>query len=147
MLQCLNHLRQGVVVGAFGHHVTGTQARAKPIVERLAVIQGDLNEPPPARPGARLAGLQGDDHGPAGRLEVGFGVEANLGCAVVSLQIAQRLGIGTALIKVGEQHAKLGAPIAHVVLPNDLMAKRFENACHRIADDGAAQVPHMHLLG
>ena len=68
----------------------------------------------PASPACR-----GDDHGPAGGLEVGFGVEANLSCAVVNLQIAQCLGIGAALVKVREQHAELGAPIAYVVLPND----------------------------
>ena len=48
---------------------------------------------------------------------------------------------------MGDQHAELRAPVADVVLADDLVALELDHAAERVADDGAAQVSDVHLLG
>ena len=99
-----------------------------------------------------VAGLQGDDHLPGAVGELGVRVETRTGRRVEGFQVAEfrRCGAlaGAAQVRqVREQHAELGAPIADVVLADDFMAQRFQYARHGVADDRAAQVADMHLLG
>jgi hypothetical protein len=51
------------------------------------------------------------------------------------------------LFKVLNEHAELGAPVAEVVLPDHVRAEETQHAGERVADDGAPQVPDVHLLG
>ena len=48
---------------------------------------------------------------------------------------------------MGDQHPELGAPIPHVVQPQDRMAAELQNTGQGVANDRGAQVPHVHLLG
>ena len=43
--------------------------------------------------------------------------------------------------------SKLGAPVAEMILPDDMVAAERQHARHRIADDRAADVPDVHFLG
>ena len=47
----------------------------------------------------------------------------------------------------GDQHAELGAPVAHVVLADNLVAKEAQQAHHGIANNGGAQVANVHFFG
>ena len=46
-----------------------------------------------------------------------------------------------------DQHPELGAPVADVVLRDDVVPNAGEHSAKTVADDGRAQVPDMHLLG
>ena len=43
--------------------------------------------------------------------------------------------------------AKLRAPVADVVLPDDLIAFELQHAADRVPDDSASQMSNVHLLG
>ena len=46
-----------------------------------------------------------------------------------------------------DNHPKLRAPVAEVVVADRLVAEEFQGAVQAIADDGAADVAHVHRLG
>lgn len=48
---------------------------------------------------------------------------------------------------MGNEHAKLGAPVANVVDAEDLMAEELERARKTVANNGRAQVADVHLCG
>ena len=50
-------------------------------------------------------------------------------------------------LQFGDQHAELGAPVPHVVLADDPVTLVFQYPRHGVADDGAAKVADVHLLG
>ena len=50
------------------------------------------------------------------------------------------------VLKVGDQHAKLGSPVADVVHTLHRVAKELQDASNGITDDGGTQVAHVHLL-
>ncbi len=57
-------------------------------------------------------------------------------------------GVGLADVEqVLDEHAERRAPVAQVVLPDDAVAEVLEHADQRVADDGGAEVPDVHLLG
>ena len=146
-VQSGQHGIQRFVVGAFRPDVIRGEADAQAVVNLLAVGKGNLYETPPAGSGSRVAGLQRHHHGAAGLGKGGVCIEAGLCGPIELFQIRQRLGILTDFLEVGEQHAELSAPIADMVLPEHQMPQGFQDADHGIADDGAAQMPDMHLLG
>ena len=67
--------------------------------------------------------------------------------AVEVFQIGQLVAGDRVFFQIGHQHAELGAPVAYVVLANHLVAEEFQYTGHAIANDGGAQVAHMHLFG
>ena len=48
--------------------------------------------------------------------------------------------------QVLDEHAERRAPIADVVLPNDVVPRELEQPRERVADDRRAQMPDVHLL-
>jgi len=50
-------------------------------------------------------------------------------------------------VQAGRQHPELGAPVADVVLADDVVAEELERPADGVADDRAAEVPDVHLLG
>ena len=48
---------------------------------------------------------------------------------------------------MGDEHAELGAPVAHVIEAQHRMAAELEHPRQGVANDRGAQMPHMHLLG
>ena len=79
--------------------------------------------------------------------EIGVVVETLAGLGVEALEIRQPVGVFADVVEVGDQASELRAPVADVVLPDDRVAERFENSCDGVADDRAAQVVDLHLLG
>ena len=49
--------------------------------------------------------------------------------------------------QISDQHPKLRAPVADVVLPDNTMAGKFIKPGNAVADNGTAQVADVHLLG
>ena len=79
--------------------------------------------------------------------KVGVLVEPLAGLCVEALEIRQPVGVFPDVVEVGDQASELGTPVADVVLPDDRVAERIENPCDGVADDRAAQVVDLHLLG
>ena len=79
------------------------------------------------------------------------GIELGTGRLVETGEVAHREalgGCGLAEVEhVLDEHAERRAPVADVILLRDSMADQFEQSHQRIADDGGAKVPDMHLLG
>ena len=46
-----------------------------------------------------------------------------------------------------DEHAELRAPVTHVVDADDLVTAELQDARQAVADDGAAQMAHVHVLG
>ena len=123
------------------------QAYAQGVVHGLAMRHRDVDVAPPARAGVAVALLQLHHHGARPIGERRLAVEAGGRGGVEALQIRELFGILAAVVQVRHQASEPGAPVAHVVLSEHLAAKRFEHPRHRIADDRAAQMMHLHLLG
>src|SRR5687767_8835217 len=49
--------------------------------------------------------------------------------------------------KVGDQHPELRPPVPDVILADDPVSLKFDDAADGIADDRAAEVADVHLLG
>ena len=141
---------QRVIVGALGADVGARQRDAETVVDRLAVADRDLDELVPQRQAARVARLQLHDVFARAVGEAGLVVEARLRLAVEALEVGQRglgRGLRLAVLEVRDQHAELGAPVADVVLADHAVTEVGQQPCQRVADDGRAQVPDVHLLG
>ena len=72
------------------------------------------------------------------------------GFAVEPFEIRERHLAGVFLLlflKISNQHTELGAPVADVVGANDLVAEELQRAYGGVADDGGANVAHVHLFG
>ena len=123
------------------------QADAEGVVDCLAVGHGDVDVALPASQRIGVAVLQ-VHHGLPGAVgEVGVDLEALAGLGVEALQVGEAIGVFAEIVEMRDQTSKLRSPVADVVLADDRVAERFENTRHGIADDGAAQVVYLHLLG
>ncbi len=138
---------QVVVVGTFAHHVGHGQFDVEQLVGFLAVRQRDVLEARPQRQALRIAGLQLDHQAPGAGGEFLGLVEAFLRGAVEVFQVRQRFAGDRVFLQVGQQHAELGAPVAHVVLADHRVAEELEHAGDAVTDDGRTQVADVHLFG
>ena len=150
-LELLDDDRQQRVVEALPHGVVGGQEHAEQVVDlaRVAHRLGDEDPPQPQRLG--VAALQEHDPLPAPLREPGVGVElpARRGVELVEVPHAERLGVlrPADVDQVLDQHAEGRPPVADVVLPPHVVAQEPEHAGQRVADQRAAQVADVHLLG
>ena len=97
-----------------------------------------------------VTSLKFDNIGIGSRLESLFLVEALFGILVKGLQVGN-LGrlfqeVGEAFIQFSDKHPKLGAPVAHMVDPEDLIPQELKNAADTIALNGRTQVTDVHIL-
>ena len=87
----------------------------------------------------------------AGRFGLLGGVELDPGRLVEGVRVGdEETGLVRALADVEQvldEHAERRAPVTDVVLPDDVVPEVLEGASDRVADDGRAQVPDVHLLG
>ena len=104
-------------------------------------------KPLPAGERGGIAALQIDDHLSRPILERGVFGEAGAGLGVEVLEIAELAAVCADVVQVRHQAAEASAPVADMVLADYRGAERLQNARHGIADDGAAQVVYLHLLG
>ena len=125
----------------------------QPVVDLLELPPRLVAEQTPGLERHRITALQLHHLIAGGGLEVLVLIEALLGLAVKRHQIAEVHGIrrvqrfGGHLLEVGDQHAELGAPVAHVIEAQHGVAAELQNPRQRVANDRGAQVTHMHLLG
>ena len=144
--------QQGEVVVGEGH-----------TEHRVHLVEIDLRKvyqlvPEPHRVG--VTGLERDHPRPGAHVEVAGatgglrllgGVELDPRALVEHVRVGdEQPGLGRSfahLEQVLDEHAERGAPVADVVLPDDVVAEVLERAGQRVADDRRAQVPDVHLLG
>jgi hypothetical protein len=67
-----------------------------------------------------------------------------IGAGEAAVEVGQ---VGPADLQLGDDHAHLQAPIAHMHVADHLVAGEDEQAPQRFADDGGAQMADMHGLG
>ena len=128
---------------------------AERVVYLLVLLPARRAERLPRRPGLGVARLEPDDALPAPDLEVVVRVEPALGRLVQRHEVAEvdvprRLRVergGVLVPKVLDEHAELRPPVPHVVQPQYVVPLELEQVRQRVPDDGAAEVPHVHLLG
>ena len=141
--------RQVGVVGGFAARVGAGEADAQLAVHRFAVGQRHVNKLLPQRQHFGVAGLQAH-HIVAGAVgKGGVFVKADFGLAVKVFQVVQRQAgvLIVAFHQIGGEHAKLGAPVAHMVAADGVVADGGQHAHQRVADDAGAQVADVHFLG
>lgn len=97
-----------------------------------------------------VTSLKFDNIGIGSRLESLLLVEALFGILVKGLQVGDfgRLfqEVGEAFIQFSDKHPKLGAPVAHVVDPEDLVAQELKDATDAVALNGRTQVTDVHVF-
>ena len=100
----------------------------------------DITDEVPSLGDLRLVVLQLDHALVSADFEVLFVVKALLGFLVESLEIANRRHhrgvIGKLVFQMGDEHAKLGAPVADVVQSEDVVSKELHQSRYALADDG-----------
>ena len=138
---------QVVVVGALATDVLRLEAHPQRVVDDLAVRHGDVDVAPPTRQHGSVALLQVHHHLAGTGGEPFVRVEALARGGVEAFQIRKLVRIFAAVVQVRHQASEAGAPVADVVLPQHGAAERFQHPRHGIADDGAAQMVDLHLLG
>src|SRR6185503_5859762 len=129
-------------------HVVVAQTDAEPLVYAREVLLRDLDELPPERERARVAGLQQHDALARAVRELRIAVELSARRAIEIAELSHaRLRAGLADVEhVLDQHAERSAPVADVVLANHLVARELEQPRERVADDRRAHVSDVHLL-
>ena len=149
-----------LVVGGLAGEVVVGQRDAQRRVDLVEVDLRQVDELTPQGQGVGVAGLELDDPGAgphvevalaAGRLGLVGAVELDPGRLVEGVGVGDEqvglLGVPTDVEQVLDEHAEGCAPVTDVVLPDDVVAEVLEGAGQRVADDGRAQVPDVHLLG
>ena len=107
------------------------------------------DEAPPQHQGGLVAALE-QHHAPPGAIgEEGVLVELAARRLVEGVDVA--VGVGALAVpgidEVLEEHAEGRAPVPQVVLADDAVPDGLEHAGERVAEDRAAQVADVHLLG
>ncbi len=159
-LELLADAGEGVVVHRLAREVQVGQRHAEGRVQLVEVDLGEVDELVPEPQGLGVTGLQEDDPrasphvevaGAAGRYGLLGGVELDAGSLVEGVRVGdEQTGLVRALPDVEQvldEHAERRAPVADVVLADDVVPQVLESASDRVADDGRAQVPDVHLLG
>ena len=149
----LEVIHDALEVGVVERLAALPQANVEAVIDALELAPALLAQQSPGLARQRLAALQLDHLLTGGGLKRLVFVKAGLGLAVEGHQITQvdrvsRVqGLGRHLLEVGDQHAELGTPVAHMVEPQHGMAAELQHPRQAVADDRRAQMPDVHLLG
>ena len=138
---------QVIVVGTLAVHIRTGKVDTQSVIKRLTVRHGNLNEPLPLHQHGRVARLKLHDGLSTAPLKVFVGIKALLCLTIEIFQIRQRVRCRALFRHESQQHAELCAPVTDMVLSNDRMAQTFQHPSDAVTDNGAAQMPNMHLLG
>ena len=147
--QLVHHVLQIVVVRRFACHITALQQQAQFFVHGFSVLQRNVHEFAPPRQHGFIAALQFHHIFARGVGEIFVFVKTHFGVAVKLFQIRQtEIGIVLLLLRqIGNQHAKLRAPVAHMVLADDFVSQKAQHARQAVANDAGTQMPHVHFFG
>ena len=140
---------EAIVVVTFAQPVVEFDVEA--VVNFLQAVLGNVDALLPDREVIGVAGLEFDELGFAriehGRVFLGGGVDH----AIDADQFGDRGGFQSGLVEevvpAVNDHAELGAPVADVIVRDDVESEETRNARKRIADDGRADVADVHRLG
>ena len=150
LLQVLDDLGEHRVVEALAE--LDVERHAQAVVDRLERPQAVGHELLPEGPVLGIAGVELGGLGPRGVLDGRVaGLDSILGQAIEPGQLADRVGrearLVAGVLPAPEDHAELRAPVAQVVVADDLVPERREDPRQAVADDGRAEVPDVHRLG
>ena len=150
-VELVDHDWQQRVVEALPHDVVVGQEHAEKVIDLARVPHGLGYEDPPQAQRLGVAALKQHDAPPAPLGERGIAVEleARRGVELVEVPHAEGLGVLCAadVDQVLEEHAEWRPPVADVVLPPHVVPEEPEHTRQRVADDGGAEMPDVHLLG
>ncbi len=139
------------VVEALPHRVLGCEEDTQQVVDLLDVGHRLGHEDPPQPHSLGIAALEQHDPSPAaiGERRVTVELATRGGIELVEVPRAEGLGpLGSVHVEqVLDQHAEGRPPVPDVVLAPDLVTEKTEHAGQGVADQGAAQVADVHLLG
>ena len=113
------------------------------------MLQRNFDKLPPQRQHRFIAALQLHDIFARQIGKRRIFVKTHFGGAVELLQIGQFEGGIVFLLfhQIGHQHAELRAPVAHMVLADDLVPQKVQHTRQAVTDDGRTQVADVHFFG
>ena len=147
--QLLDERLQARMVEALAKRVV--EFHAQPLVDRVELDARQGDHLAPDAEVLLVAALEFDQFLPGGfeRGGIGFALGADL--LVEALHLADGVGLQRGGVQVAlpgdQQHAELRAPIAQVIVGDDLVAQQPQRARQAIAQDGRADVADVHGLG
>ena len=147
--QLVHHVLQIIVVRRFACHIAALQQQAQFFVHGFSVLQRNIHKFAPPSQHSLIAALQFHHIFARGVGEIFVFIKTHFSVAVKLLQICQtEIGIVLLLLgKVGNQHAKLRAPVAHMVLAYHFVPQKAEHARQAVANDAGTQMPNVHFFG
>ncbi len=136
------------VVAALGGRVLLAKCDVQPRVQRLDISRGCIDQVAPQLQCGRIALLQKHDAASRALCKGGITVELEPRCPVEPRQGVHIAAVrGDAFIEhLLDEHPKRRAPVADMVLADDVVTQILQRSRQAIADDRAAQVPDMHFL-
>eukprot|EP00754_Rhynchopus_humris_P023512 Rhum_TRINITY_DN14835_c7_g2::Rhum_TRINITY_DN14835_c7_g2_i1::g.123190::m.123190 len=147
VVQALQHGRDDGVVERLAHLL---RVHVQLVVDARELAARDVADEPPRGEVRLVAALQLHDLLVRLLLEVGVVVEAGLRLLVEGRQVrhvrGRRQEVGANRLQVRDEHAELGAPVAHVVHAEHVVAAELHQAADGVADDRRPQVSDVHLL-
>ena len=150
-VELVDHDGQPRVVEALAHGVLRREQDAEQLVDLGCVAHALGHEDAPQPHGLGIAALQQHHPTAAALDEGGIAVElpARRGVELVEVTHAEGLRVVGAVHveQVLDEHAEGRPPVPDVVLPQHRVAHESEHAGQRVADQRAAQVTDVHLLG
>ena len=150
LVEPLDDLGHQRLVATLPRQVVVGQQHAELDVHLVPVGRALGDQRPPQRERLHVPVLQEHDPLPRPLAEVVVIGELGRRLLVERIQIADAEPLGATGADVDEvldEHAERTAPVADVVLADDVVAEESEHADQRIADDGGAEVADVHLLG
>ncbi len=140
---------QRVIVEAFAQGVI--ELHAEPLVKAVEGLEGIFVELLPELAVLGVALLEEDELALGGFSHGFVDFRFLLDFAINRLEMAEGIflqlrGIAVTLV-TEEDHAETGAPVADMIVGNNVVAEKTIEAREGIAEDGAAQMADVHLLG
>jgi hypothetical protein len=144
-----NVFEEGIVEG----FAPFLDANVHEIVDLLEAFAGHITDEFPSVHRIGFTRLEADDFFLRIGFEVGIFIEALFG-SFVPLHEGFEIGgfvafenRGAGLFHVGDEHTKLGAPIAEVVEAKYILFEEFKEASQAVTDNGGADVTDVQFLG
>ena len=147
--QIIHHGLQIIIVFRLARHIGRREFQAQSVVNRLRVLQRNINKLPPQSQHSLITALQFHHIFARGVGKSFVFIKADFSVAVKLLQISQfKFGIFLLLRHhISHQHTKLRAPIADMVLRNHLVTQIAQHAIETVADNAGTQMADVHFFG
>ena len=137
--------REHWVVKTFAKCVVKTNA--EPPVDFFKLLLGKLDDFLPDSEIFGIALLEFDEFSFGGVAEFGFVVDEFVETFEFANRVGGEGGIVPVLFPADDEHSKLRAPIADVIIGDDAVAEEFSDAGESVAENCGADVTNVHRLG